>query len=273
MSDLGKSTYYLGIEVLQHEGGIILCQGRYAQKILEEAGMDDCNASQTPMEQNLNMSKGLEEKRINEKKNRGSIGCLRYLLHTHPDFSFVVGILSRYMQEPRESHGAVLKGLLRYLRGTMSYGLSYEHSTGGSLVGYSDSSQNADEDDGRTTGHVFYFEKFPITWCSAKQEIVALSSCEAEFMAATEVAKQAIWLQELLAEVVGSECNKVTVRIDNKSAIALTKNPVFHGRSKHIHRRFHFIHECVENEQVEVEHVSGSEQKADILTKPLGRLV
>ena len=235
--------------------------------------MDDCNASQAPMEQNLKISKGPEEKRINENNYRRSIGCLRYLLHTRPNFSFDVGILSRYMQEPRESHGAVLNGLLRYLRGTMSYGLPYEHSTGESLVGYSDSSQNDDEDDGRrTTFHVFYFEKCPTTWCSTKQEIVALSSCEAEFMAATESAKQAIWLQELIAEVVGSECKKVTVWIDNKSAIALTKNPVFHRRSKHIHRRFHFIHECVENEQMEVEHVSGSEQKANILTKPLGRL-
>lgn len=91
-------------------------------------------------------------------------------------------------------------------------------------------------------------------------------------MAATEAAKQAIWLQECLSEVMGTECKKVTINVDNKSAIALTKNHVFHGRSKHIHRRFHFIRECVENEQVEVKYVPGSEQKADILTKSLGRI-
>lgn len=101
---------------------------------------------------------------------------------------------------------------------------------------------------------------------------MALSSREAEFMAATEAAKQAIWLQELLAKVTGELCEKVKIRVDNKSAIALTKNPVFHGRSKHIHRRYHFIRECVENEQVEVEHVPGNVQKADILTKALGRI-
>ena len=112
----------------------------------------------------------------------------------------------------------------------------------------------------------------PISWCSTKQEIVALSSCEAEFMAATEAAKQAIWLQELLSEVLGKACERVVIRVDNKSAIALTRNHVFHDRSKHIHRRFHFIRECVENEQVEVEHVPGNEQKADILTKSLGRI-
>ena len=99
-----------------------------------------------------------------------------------------------------------------------------------------------------------------------------MSSCEAEFMAATEAAKQDIWLQELMSEVVNEECRKITIRVDNKSAIQLARNPVFHGRSKHIHRRFHFIRECVENEQVEVEHVPGNEQRADILTKPLGRI-
>ena len=105
-----------------------------------------------------------------------------------------------------------------------------------------------------------------------KQETVALSTCEAEFMAATKAAKQAIWLQELLEEVTQTPYMKTTVYIDNKSAIALTKNPVFHGRSKHIHKRYHFIRECIENDQMEVQHVPGAEQKADILTKALGRI-
>ena len=91
-------------------------------------------------------------------------------------------------------------------------------------------------------------------------------------MAATETAKQAIWLQELLGEIFKHVCDKVTIRIDNKSAIALTKNHVFHGRSKHIHARFHFIRECIEKNMVSVEHIAGVMQKADILTKALGRL-
>ena len=91
-------------------------------------------------------------------------------------------------------------------------------------------------------------------------------------MAATETAKQGIWLQELLGEVIGQSSKKVVIKVDNKSAIAPTKNPMFHGRSTHIHRRFHFIRECVENDQVEVEHVPGNEQRADILTKSLGKI-
>jgi len=273
MSDLGKLTYYLGIEVLQSKDGITLKQERYAKKILEEAGMSKCNAVNTPMIASLELSKAQDEKRINETDYRRNIGCLRYLLHTRPDLSYSVGILSRYLQEPRESHGAALKQILRYLQGTTSHGLYFKKGENAALIGYSDSSHNVDLDDGKSTGgHIFYLNDCPITWCSQKQQVVTLSSCEAEFMAATEAAKQAIWLQELLAELICTECEKVTIRVDNKSAIALTKNPVFHGRSKHIHRRYHFIQECVENGQIEVEHVPGVRQKADILTKALGKI-
>lgn len=275
MSDLGLLTYYLGIEVYQHKDGITLCQKRYALRILEEAGMTMCNPVLVPMEAGLKLSKALEEKDIDATSYRRNVGCFRYLLHTRPDLSYCVGVLSRYMQCPKESHGVAMKQCLRYLRGTSTFGLTFTKSTlkASRLIGYSDSSYNVDPDDGKsTTGHVFYFGGSLISWCSQKQETVALSSCEAEFMAATEAAKQAIWLQELVNEVTKLPCEKVVIRIDNQSAIALTKNPVFHGRSKHIHTRYHFIRECVENGRIEVEHVPGSEQKADILTKALGKI-
>ena len=273
MSDLGKLTYYLGIEVVQNSDGITLRQERYAMKILAETGMKDCNAVHIPMDSNLKLSKAEDEKSVDEKEYRRNIGCLRYLLHTRPDLSYAVGVLSRYMQSPKVSHETALKVILRYLQGTRSFGLSFKRSNDGRVEGYSDSSHNVDEDDGRSTsGHVFYYADCPITWSSHKQETVALSSCEAEFMAATDAAKQAIWLQELLGEIQGTECDKVSIMIDNKSAIALSRNPVFHGRSKHIHRRYHFIRECVDNELIEVHHIAGTKQRADILTKALGKL-
>jgi ribonuclease HI len=102
---------------------------------------------------------------------------------------------------------------------------------------------------------------------------MAFSSCEAGFMAATAAACQAIWLQEFLSEVTGWKKKKVQLQVDNKYVIALTKNPVFHGKTKHIHTRYHFIRECVENDQVEVEHVPGEQQRVDILTKPLARIM
>ncbi|XP_056862388.1 secreted RxLR effector protein 161-like [Raphanus sativus] len=131
-----------------------------------------------------------------------NIGCLRYLLHTRPDLSFSVGVLSRYMQSPKVSHEAALEVVLWYLKGTCDYGICFKRAEESRVVGYSDSSHNVDEDDGRsTTGHVFYYADCPITWSSHKQETVALSSCEAEFMAATDAAKQAIWLQDLQGEI------------------------------------------------------------------------
>lgn len=179
------------------------------------------------------------------------------------------------MASPKESHEVAVKQCLRYLQGTTTFGLNFTRSRSETLklVGYSDSSYNTDLDDGRSvTGHIFYLGKSPITWCSQKQDTVALSSSEAEFMAATEAARQAIWLQDLLGEITGQLYNKTTICIDNRSAIALSRNPIFHGRSKHIHSRYHFIRECVERGLLEVEHVPGNEQAADILTKTLGRI-
>ncbi|KAG7597280.1 Zinc finger CCHC-type [Arabidopsis suecica] len=238
MSDLGRLTHYLGIEVCQPKEGITLTQHRYAMKILEEAGMEECNLVHTPMVAGLKLSKAEEEREIDARSFRKSVGCLRYLLHTRPDLSFCVGVLSRYMQTPRESHGAAMKQCLRYVKGTTTLGLAYGRSALkiSRLVGYSDSSHNVDPDDGKSrTGHVFYLgeSSSTITWCSQKQDTVALSSCEAEFMAGTEAARQAIWLQDLLSEING---------------------------------------ECVEDGLAEVEHVPGEEQKADILTKALGRI-
>ena len=181
------------------------------------------------------------------------------------------------MQKPKESHRAAMKQCLRYVKGTTTLGLTYGRftSTMPKLVGYNDSSHNVDRDDGRSTaGYIFYLGESSslISCCSQKQDTVAMSSCEAEFMAGTEAARQAIWLQDLLYEVIGLPCETAVVRIDNKSAIALKKNPLFHGRNKHIHRRYHFIRECVENGHIEVEYVPGDIQKADILTKALGRV-
>ena len=273
MSDLGRLSYYLGIEVKQREGSIMLSQERYAAKILEEAGLKGCNAVHIPMDAGLKLSKAEEERGVDERDYRRNIGCLRYLIHTRPDLAYSVGVLSRYMHAPKESHRAALKQVLRYLQGTMGYGLEFKSRSEKGLIGYSDNRYNVDPDDSKsTTGHVFYLGGNPITWSSQKQEIVALSSCEAEYMAGTETAKQGVWLQELLEEIYGRTSDKVVIRIDNKSAIALAKNPVFHGRSKHIHTRFHFIRECVEKNLVSVEHVAGVKQKADILTKALGRI-
>lgn len=137
MSDLGKLSYYLGIEVHQEEGYISLNQRRYAFKILEENGMENCNMSHTPMENGLKLSKYREEEDIDATRCRRVIRCLRYLIHTRPDLSYTVGVLSRYMTSSKVSHEAAMKHCLRYLRGTTSLGLTFARSSLGipKLVG------------------------------------------------------------------------------------------------------------------------------------------
>jgi uncharacterized protein YwlG (UPF0340 family) len=137
-------------------------------------------------------------------------------------------------------------------------------------VGYSDSDVGGDVVGRRSTGEMaFYLNDSLVTWNSHKEKTVALSSCEAEFMAATAAAKQALWLRNLLGELTGNQMKAVTLMVDNNSAIALMKNPVFHGKSKHIEIKFHFIRECVERGQIMVKRVGTLEQKTDALTKPL----
>ncbi|KAD4179873.1 hypothetical protein E3N88_28464 [Mikania micrantha] len=225
MSDLGPLSYYLGLEVMQEDDGIKIKQSSYDKKILQQEGMWECNPTKYPMEPGLKLAKDDGSNLVDATAYRRIVGCLRYLTHSRPDLAYSVGYVSRYMQGPRS---------------------------------FSDSSLLADCDDGKgTTGLVFYFDDGPISWCSQKQPTVALSSCESEFMAATMAACQAIWLQGLLAEITGASEEMIIIRVDNKSAIDLMKNPVSHGRIKHIDRKYHFIRECVEKNKIKVEYVSG----------------
>lgn len=157
------------------------------------------------------------------------------------------------------------------MKGTVNYGLVYEQGVGNYLLsGYSDSDMaGCVEDRKSTSGMVFYLNDSLITWVSQKQKCVALSSCEAEFMAANAAACQGVWLNKLLIQIVGKKLEPVIIYIDNKSAIDLTKNPVFHGRSKHIDIRFHFIRGCVERGEIQVKFVNTGEQRADVLTKAM----
>nr|GEW52797.1 ribonuclease H-like domain, reverse transcriptase, RNA-dependent DNA polymerase [Tanacetum cinerariifolium] len=147
-----------------------------------------------------------------------------------------------------------IRQVLRYVKGTKDYGITYKHNRGNKIHGYNDSSYRVNTQEGKgTTGIIFYYGESPISWSTQKQATVALSSCESEFIVATTAATQALWLKRLLSKLTHSEEDKVTIKVDNKSAIALMKNPVFHGRSKHIDTKYHFIRECVEKEDIQVE--------------------
>jgi hypothetical protein len=138
-------------------------------------------------------------------------------------------------------------------------------------VDYSDSDHAGDLDDRKsTTGMVFFLGKNLITWCSQKQSVVALSSCEVEYIAASAAACKVVWISRLLGDMIGRAPAKFELLIDNKSAIALCKNPVHHDRSKHIDIKFHHIRDSIEAGQLYVDHVRMEEQLANILTKALG---
>lgn len=271
MSDLGLLSYYLGIEVIQGENGIAIKQAAYAKKILSQFGMQGCNPTSIPMEPRSLLHKDADGNPIDATKYRRVIGCLRYLLHTRPDLSYAVGVASRFMERPTTMHLKAVKMILRYLKGTLDSGLVFASGSGSlDITGFTDSDLAGDMDDRRSTdGMAFYVNSSLVSWCSQKQKTVALSSCEAEFMAATAAACHALWLRALLSEMMGTEAKPVKLFVDNKSAIALMKNPVFHGRSKHIDTRYHFIRECVESGQILIEFVRSEEQRADAMTKGL----
>jgi len=226
------------------------------------------------MEPRLKLSKLSTAPAIDPTQYRSIVGSLRYLVNTRPDLAYSVGYVSRFMESPTTEHFGAVKRILRYISRTLSYGCQYKRKKQeeARLLGYSDSDQAGDIDTRRsTTGVLFFLGNNPVTWQSQKQKVVALSSCEAEYIAATTAACQGIWLARLISELRGREAGATSLKIDNESAIALSKNPVFHDRSKHIDVRYHFIRECVEDGRVKTESVRTAEQLADILTKALTR--
>ena len=236
--------------------------------------MKDCNPSQIPMEPRLKLSKESTNPPVDTTLYRSIVGNLRYLLHTSPDLAFSIGMVSRYMEKPTTEHMAAVKHILRYVKGTLNLGCVYEKKEGSlELIGYSDSDLAGDTDDRKSTsGLIFFLGSNPISWCSQKQKVVALSSCEAEYIATCAAACQEVWLGRLLANLLKTEVKKVVLKIDNQSAIALSKNSVHHERSKHIDTRFHYIRDCVESGMIEIQHVCTEDQHADILTKSLARM-
>lgn len=273
MSDLGLLCFYLGIEVKQRADGITLSQAAYARKILDKARMTGCNPSHTPMEPRLKLSKVSTAAAVDATEYRSIVGSLRYLVHTRPDIGFAVGYVSRFMESPTTEHLAAVKRILRYVAGSIEYGCYYKkQGVAAKLLGYSDADMAGDIDTRKsTTGIMFFLGSCLVSWQSQKQKVVALSSCEAEYIAATTAACQGVWLAQLLSELKSEKCKPFILKMDSQSAIALSKNPVFHERSKHIDTRFHFIRECIGDRRMDVEHVSTEEQLADLLTKPLGR--
>ncbi|XP_034604772.1 uncharacterized mitochondrial protein AtMg00810-like [Setaria viridis] len=275
MSDLGMLGYYLGIEVEQSNRDITLCKCAYAKKLLEQCGMGDYKPCQATMEEKLKLLKDNVVAKVDTTRYRNIVGGMRYLTHTRPDISFAVGYVSRFMEEPQEDHLAVIKHLLRYIAGTCGYGIVYSQRSTATLElsAYSDSDMVGDVNTRQsTTGVMFFLSDCPVSWQSQKQRIIALSTCEAEYIAAATASCQGTWLRRLLQELTGEVLCGPVLRVENKSAIALARNPVLHDWSKDIDIKYHYIRDCIDGGCIKLEYVETARQFGDILTQTLIRL-
>jgi hypothetical protein len=238
------------------------------------AGMADCKAAATPMEERLRLSHDSTAKEVDATLYHRIVGSVRYLIHTRPDLTYAVRYVSRFLEQPTEEHLQAVKKILRYITETLQYGLRYGRRTATTrLVGYCDSNLAGNIDTRKsTTGAMFFLSKSLVSWQSLKQRVVALSSCEAEYIAATTTATQAIRMARLLGELLRREPDVVELKVDSKSALALVRNPVFHEHSKHIDLRYHFIQNCLAEGIVSATYINTVDQLADILMKALGRV-
>jgi hypothetical protein len=177
------------------------------------------------------------------------------------------------MEEPVYSHWKALKQILRYIQGTVSLGLFYSKAEDYKLVGNSDSDWCRDIDDQKiTSGYVFFMGDTVFTWLSKKQPIVTLSTCEAEYVAASWCVFHAIWLRNLLSKMKLKQLGATVIQVDNKLVFVLAKNPVNHERTKHIDVCLHFIRDHVKEGSVELVHVTSQDQVAYVFTKPLPKV-
>ena len=200
------------------------------------------------------------------RKYQSICGALLYASgNTRPDIALSTGLLCRAMGRPTpELFDAALR-VLGYLYRNRHLGLRYEASKG-SLEGFSDSDWAVKHS---TSGFTFHIGSATVSWSSKKQTSVALSSCEAEIVAGSEAAKEAIYLSSFLRELGLDMSEPPPLKLDNKSAIDLAYNPEHHSKTKHIERRHYFIRECVENGKLRVPFVPTADNVADFFTKPL----
>jgi hypothetical protein len=273
MKDLGSLHYCLGLEVFRDTGQTFLTQGKYARNLLEKFGMDQCRSAATPLQQNLKLSSDDGTKEVDATMYRQLVGSLIYLTTTRPDLAYSVSVLSQFMSKPLESHWVAAKSVLRYLCGTVNYGILYTDVSDVTLAGFSDSDWAGNLDDRRSiTGYAFNIGSGVIAWSSKKQSTVALSSCEAEYQALCAATCEAIWLRRLLKDAGKEQKNPTSIKSDNQSTIKLAYNPVFHKNTKHIDTQFHFVREKIQSKEIVVEYCKTCDNVADIFTKPLARV-
>ncbi|CAM1304163.1 Uncharacterised protein r2_g1403 [Pycnogonum litorale] len=277
MKDMGELSYFLGIQFKCKDNMISMNQTKYIEKILSKFDMHDCKMRSTPCEIGLNKfednhSELLETPTLYQE----IVGSLIYLMTaTRPDLSYVVSKLSQHMAKPRMVHLSIAKHVMRYLKGTKHYSLKFcKTDEPLQLLGFSDSDWGSSRDRHSISGYCFRLSNGSslISWRSRRQPIVALSTCEAEYIALAATTQEAKFLKQILRDISNKSVETVILNVDNQGAIALAKNPVHHQRSKHIDIRYHFIRDEVERGDISLTYVSSEDNVADVFTKPLAKV-
>ena len=278
MTDMGKAHIYLGMQITRDrlQNTIYLDQQKYIKVVLERFNMADCNAVSTPMETGLKLSKRDDIATPQETQEyQKLIGCLEYAaLATRPDITFAVHKLAQFASNPDVTHFTAAKRVLRYLKGSIKFGLVFKGNNTDQfqLFGYSDADWAGNTTDRKSIGgYCFYLNSSLISHISKKQKTIALSTAESETHAAVQATKEAIWLRNILEELKIMQIEATTIYCDNQAAIALSKNPEFHSRSKHVDIQYHFLRQHVDLNTVKLKFVGSDNMAADGLTKALSR--
>jgi hypothetical protein len=275
LKDLGPLTSYLGMEVYRDRSRnlVYLHQKHYIDTIKHRFRDFPLRAFQTPLEVNHNLQLPSEDDKPVPGQERFPelVGSLVYLMTcTRPDISHALSVLGRFVGEGR--HGA--KHWVAALRvlGYVAHTADLQLTLGGSdsqLQGYTDASCQDDKVDRRSSqGYAFTLGAGAVSWKATKSPAVALSSCEAELYGGTAAAQELLWLKRLLSEL-GAPQGAPILWCDNQSTVAMTKDPVFSARSKHIEARYFFIRELVQQGEMLAQFIPGEDNVADIFTKPL----
>lgn len=271
LRNLGGAKHYLGIDIEKRDGKFLISQQNYIDKIITEAGLENAKTSRFPLDNGYHKQEGTVLK--GNQEYRKLIGMLLYLTtNTRPDIAASVSILSRRVEKPRDNDLNEVRRVIRYLKGTKDLKLTLNSEENDSkLHAYSDANWAEEREDRKSnSGYFCSANGGAISWCCRKQDVVALSSTEAEYVALSEACKELTWLSEL-AKGLDMEPNERTLLYtDSQSCISMIHNQKFSNRTKHIATKYHYIRDQVTAGRVQLKYVSTSENIADLMTKPLG---
>ena len=277
MKDMGPAKQILGMQISRDRKNkkIWLSQKKYIEKVLERFSMSNAKPVGSPLAGHFKLcseqspSSDEEKEKMQKVPYASAVGSLMYaMVCTRPDIAYAVGVTSRFLANPGKEHWAAVKWIFKYLRGSSKVCLSFG---GGppALTGYTDADMARDIDTRKSTsGYVLTFAGGAVSWQSRLQRCIALSTTEAEYIAATEVCKEMLWMKEFLQEL-GLKQENYVVHCDSQSAIHLCKNPMFHSKSKHIDVRYHWIRNVFEEKQLQLQKIHTDDNGADMLTKTL----